>query len=72
MFHEISKHIDNRYHFIRDLVKTKEVELISVKTQDQIADIFTKPLKLDIINRLKNLLEIVNGRKFGLKGGVGN
>ncbi|XP_057954001.1 uncharacterized mitochondrial protein AtMg00810-like, partial [Malania oleifera] len=42
VYHERSKHIDTRYHFIREHVKKKEVELISCKTYDQIADIFTK------------------------------
>ncbi|RDX69180.1 hypothetical protein CR513_51742, partial [Mucuna pruriens] len=45
VFHERSKHIDTRYHFIRECIVKKEVELVHVKTQDQVADIFTKPLK---------------------------
>ena len=45
IYHERSKHIDTRYHFIREHVKNKEVELFPCKSQDQLADIFTKPLK---------------------------
>jgi hypothetical protein len=37
-------------------VKNKEVELISCNTNDQIADIFTKPLKVEIFTRLKFML----------------
>ncbi|KAF7112693.1 hypothetical protein RHSIM_RhsimUnG0203300 [Rhododendron simsii] len=32
IFHERSKHIDTRYHFIREHVKNKEVELVSCRT----------------------------------------
>jgi hypothetical protein len=56
VYHERSKHIDTRHHFIREHVKNKEVELISYKTNDQIAYIFTKPLKGEIFIRLKFML----------------
>ena len=54
VFHDRSKHIDTRYHFIRDCIAKKEVKLEYVKTQDQIADIFTKPLKFEVFRRLRN------------------
>ncbi|KAG6436667.1 hypothetical protein SASPL_101569 [Salvia splendens] len=44
VFHERSKHIDTRYHFIREHVNQNDVELVYCKSQDQAADIFTKPL----------------------------
>jgi hypothetical protein len=39
-----SKHIDVRYHFIRDHVASKAFKLVWVPTADMTADIFTKPL----------------------------
>ncbi|KAK8540598.1 hypothetical protein V6N13_027117 [Hibiscus sabdariffa] len=45
VLHDRSKHIDTRYHFIREHIANKEVELKFVKTQDQVVDIFTKPLQ---------------------------
>ena len=39
------KHIDTRYHFIRDHVQEGEVKIDFVRTTDNIADILTKPLK---------------------------
>ena len=42
--HSRTKHIDIRHHFIRDLVERKEVIMDHVSTQEQYADIFTKPL----------------------------
>ena len=44
MNHERSKHIDVRFHFIRDHVNKGSVELVHVASQDQVADIFIKPL----------------------------
>ncbi|KAH9685807.1 hypothetical protein KPL70_014105 [Citrus sinensis] len=45
VFHDRSKHIGTRYHFIRECIARKEVQVKYVKSQDQAADIFTKPLK---------------------------
>ena len=42
--HSKTKHIDIRHHFIRDNVEKGKIELYHVSTEDQIADIFTKPL----------------------------
>jgi len=42
--HERSKHIDTRYHYIRDCIEQGVVEVDHVRTGDQLADILTKPL----------------------------
>ena len=42
--HSKSKHIEIRYHFIRDLVEDKVVCLEFIHMDNQKADIFTKPL----------------------------
>jgi hypothetical protein len=42
--HNKTKHIEIRHHFIRDHVNRGEINLSYVGTQDQLADIFTKPL----------------------------
>ena len=52
VFHDRSKHIDTRYHFIRECVAKNEVQLKFVKSRDQIANIFTKPLKTEDFVRL--------------------
>ena len=64
VFHDRSKHIDTRYHFIRECIAKKEVELEYVRTNDQIADIFTKPLKYDIFQQLRLKLGVVKNFKF--------
>ena len=42
--HSRSKHIDIRHHFIREQVEKGIVELYFVRTEFQLADIFTKAL----------------------------
>lgn len=42
--HERSKHIDLRYHYIRECVEERKVEVEHVRTEDQLADILTKSL----------------------------
>ncbi|KAK2974046.1 hypothetical protein RJ640_006238 [Escallonia rubra] len=44
IFHARTKHIEVRYHFVREKVLSEDVELLSVRTNDQVADIFTKAL----------------------------
>ncbi|GJW76013.1 retrovirus-related pol polyprotein from transposon TNT 1-94 [Tanacetum coccineum] len=42
--HSRAKHIDVRYHFIKEQVENGILELYFVRTEYQMADIFTKPL----------------------------
>ncbi|GKA94403.1 hypothetical protein Tco_0816441, partial [Tanacetum coccineum] len=42
--HYRSKHIDIRFHFIKEQVENRVVELYFVNTEYQLADIFTKAL----------------------------
>ena len=70
VYHERSKHIDTRFHYIREHVKNKEIEVKFVKSQDQIADIFTKPFKIDAFKRFRSMLGMIDGENFGLRGGV--
>ena len=44
VFHDRSKHIEIRYHFIWDCVQKGSVKLQYVPTGEQIAEILTKPL----------------------------
>ncbi|KAK8450458.1 hypothetical protein SEVIR_6G031250v4 [Setaria viridis] len=44
VFHDRSKHIDTRYHFIRECVEEGRVCVTSVSTSEQLADILTKAL----------------------------
>ena len=44
VFHDKSKHIEIKYHYIRDMVQRKTIHVQYLSTHEQIADIFTKPL----------------------------
>jgi hypothetical protein len=44
VYHDRSKHIDSRYHYIRDCIEKGVVDVDHVGTDDQLADILTKPL----------------------------
>jgi len=58
VMHRRTKHIDVRYHYLRDLCNEEIMKLVFVGTNDQIADIMTKPIKLDQFVKLRNLLGV--------------
>jgi hypothetical protein len=43
VLHSRTKHIEVRYHFLRDNVEKGNIDLIHVPTEKQLADILTKP-----------------------------
>jgi hypothetical protein len=42
--HDRSKHIDVKYHFTRECVERRDIELLKVGTDDQLGDTFTNAL----------------------------
>ena len=56
VLHSRTKHIEVRYHFLRENVSKGEFELIFVDTTYQIANIFTKPLGEDRFTTLRREL----------------
>ena len=60
VFHGRSKHIDVRIHFIRYLTKDEVIEVLYCQSENQIADIMTKPLKLCTLQKLTKLLGVCN------------
>jgi hypothetical protein len=51
--HQRTKHIDIRYHFVRERVESNEVKLVYVPTEDQLADLLTKPLSKHRVIKLR-------------------
>ena len=43
--HDKMKHVQRRHFFVRDMVESFEIEVPFVRTADNIADFFTKPMK---------------------------
>ncbi|KAK6160850.1 hypothetical protein DH2020_004231 [Rehmannia glutinosa] len=59
VLHSRTKHIDVRYHFIRDHVEKKDITLEYISTDKQLADMFTKPLCESRFVELKNELGLI-------------
>jgi hypothetical protein len=58
-YHKRSKHIDVRYHHLRELVFNKVIDIEYVNTKEQLADFLTKPVDIESSERIKKNLGIV-------------
>ena len=58
--HSRTKHIDIRHHFLRDHEAKGDICLQGVRSEEQLADIFTKPLDESIFVRLRNELNVLD------------
>nr|GEV96948.1 retrovirus-related Pol polyprotein from transposon TNT 1-94 [Tanacetum cinerariifolium] len=60
ILHSRTKHIDIRYHFIKDHILKGDIELHFIPIEYQLADIFTKPLDEPTFTKLKAKLGMLN------------
>lgn len=60
-FHKRSKHIDVKYHFIREMYASKQFTLEYIPTNEQQADIFTKPLTKEAFQHQRDMLRVIDG-----------
>jgi hypothetical protein len=58
--HARTKHINVRHHFIRDHQQKWDILVKNVGTDDQLVDIFTKPLDEKRFYKLRNELNILD------------
>ncbi|KAM1493017.1 hypothetical protein ACFX10_024846 [Malus domestica] len=58
IMHGRSKHIDVRFHFLRDLVKEGVVQLKQYSRQEQLADIMTKKLKFKVFLKMRESMGV--------------
>ena len=56
MFHERTKHIDVRYHFVRDVIARGDIVVSKVSTHDNPADMMTKALP---VAKFEHCLDLV-------------
>ena len=56
-----TKHIDITYHFLCDHIQNGDISLEFVDTNNQLADIFTKPLNEERLNFIKHDLGMIDG-----------
>jgi hypothetical protein len=59
VFHDKSKHIEIRYHYIRDMVQRGAIKLHYVGMNEQVADVLTKPLSHVNFDHFRDKLGIV-------------
>jgi hypothetical protein len=62
--HSRTKHIDIRHHFLRDHEAKGDIELCHVNTENQLANIFTKPLDETRFCFLRSELNILDSRNL--------
>ena len=55
-FHGRAKHIDMKYHYVRELVKSNKIELKYCQSKDMIADIMTKGIGRIQFNNLRTMI----------------
>ncbi|KAK1643694.1 hypothetical protein QYE76_061499 [Lolium multiflorum] len=60
VYHDRSKHIDTRYHYIRDCIEDGTVTVEYIGTEDQLADILTKALGRVQFQNLRERIGVIN------------
>jgi hypothetical protein len=62
IFHRRTKHVEVDYHFVRERVSAKQLDVRLISTKDQIADIMTKPLAAPLFTQFRRNLNLVSHR----------
>lgn len=63
IFHQRTKHIDIKYHFVREKVESGEVELVYVPTAMMQADFMTKNLPKPKFTKDVNTIGLIDNRQ---------
>ena len=58
--HSRTKHIDIRHYFLRDHVNKRDIKMDGIGTEDQLEDMFTKPLDENRFCKLRNELNFID------------
>ena len=56
--HSRTKHIDIKYHFVREAVEKKDVRLVCCPTEKMVADILTKVLLKPMFDELRHTMDV--------------
>ena len=62
--HSRIKHIDIRHHFLWDHQQKGDIEFFYINTENQLTDIFTKPLDEKTFCRLRSELNVLDSRNL--------
>jgi kynurenine formamidase len=60
VLHSGTKHIDIHHHFLREKEANWDIALQNVRFEEQLVDIFTKPLNERIFVKLRNELNVLD------------
>ena len=69
VFHARTKHIEIDFHFVRDMVAAKQLNVHFISSTDQLADVLTKPISSSQFALLRAKLNILSV-PLGLRGRV--
>jgi histone deacetylase 1/2 len=59
IFHARTKHIEIDFHFVRERVAEKKLDIKFVSSKDQVADCFTKALPIKNLHEFRRNLNLV-------------
>ena len=62
VFHARTKHIEIDFHFVRERVASGALEVRFISSNDQLADVFTKPATRQMLDRFSTNLNLVQSR----------
>lgn len=62
IFHRRTKHVEVDYHFVRERVASRQLDVRFISSKDQVADIMTKPLPITPYCNLRRNLNLVSHR----------
>ena len=61
VFHAQTKHIEIDFHFVRERIAQRLLDIRWIHTEDQLADVFTKPVVTAKIDKFRANLNLVAG-----------
>ncbi len=71
VYHVRTKHIEMHYHFIKEKILIREINLIHINTEDQVTNIFTKALGIDKLRKFRKMISVLEV-DLNLRGSVEN
>ena len=58
-FHAHTKHINIKIHWLREVISSGDVSVYWIKGEENVADVFTKPLDRILFNKNVNRLSLI-------------
>ncbi|KAE8705435.1 hypothetical protein F3Y22_tig00110429pilonHSYRG01243 [Hibiscus syriacus] len=68
VFHARTKHVEVHYHFVREKVLQEEIEMRQIKTDEQIADLFTKSLSVGKFEHFRRQHGVIERMEANIEG----